>query len=146
MPRFRDSRVIAKPRAILFQVVSEVQHYPDFLPWCMGARVYGAHEGGFDADLIVGYKMFREMFSSRVTFDAPRLVRADYKRGPLRRLSCTWRFDDIPQGTIVDFDVDFEFTNPTFDQFLSARFDGAVEKMATAFDARAGDILSTANP
>jgi len=155
MPRFRDSRVIAKPRDVLFGVVADVGAYPDFLPWCLGARITGAatnkgeasdpeNAGQFDADLIVGYKMFRETFTSRVSYAAPRWIKADYRRGPLKRLHCMWRFDEIAQGTIVDFDVEFEFSNPTFDQFLAARFGDAVETMAGAFDARAAVLMAQA--
>ncbi len=141
MPRFQDTRLISKPRALLFEVVADVRRYPDFLPWCVGARVYGERDGQFDADLLVGYKMFRERFSSRVTYDQGNWVRATYRRGPLRHLNCIWSFADAEDGTQIDFDVDFQFANATFDKLIKDRFADATDRMSKAFEARAGTLV-----
>jgi coenzyme Q-binding protein COQ10 len=111
-------------------MVSDVKTYPEFLPWCVGARIYNSQEGRFDADLIIGYKMFKERFTSRVTVVDPTRVYVDYMRGPLKRLYNHWNFHPQEDGTcIVDFDVDLEFKSSFLENAIRRYFDEATRRM-----------------
>lgn len=125
----------------MFGLVSDVASYPQFLPWCLGARVYNRIEGRFDADVIIGFKMFREKFTSRVTLEQGRRVDVDYIKGPMRQLYNHWRFVPHDNGScLIDFDVDFEFSSKMLNQVIGPLFGDACIKMVQAFEHRAHEL------
>jgi coenzyme Q-binding protein COQ10 len=141
MPRHHESMVLVFKRDELFALVADVASYPQFLPWCVGARLYGQHAKGFDADLLIGFKMFKERFTSRVILDPPNSIRVDYIKGPMKYLHNDWLFRDAEGGTEVDFTVDFEFKNPIFEKLVGNLFEEAVIHMIAAFAERAQAVL-----
>ena len=143
MPRHDDQRLLAYTPQQMFDLVADVPRYPQFLPWVIGARVTARRPGGMTADLIVGFKMFRETFTSNVTLDAPAEdeighIHVDYVKGPLKYLHNDWRFHPTDDGgTLIDFYVDFEFKNALFERLVGGLFSEAVMRMVSAFEARA---------
>src|SRR3546814_4851189 len=110
MPIHKEKRVLPYSPAQLYGLVIDIEHYPEFLPWCQGARVRTRQENLIVADLIIGFKMFRERFTSRVKPDpAGRRIDVTYAEGPFKYLENHWVFEDHPQGCLIDFYVDFEF-------------------------------------
>jgi coenzyme Q-binding protein COQ10 len=91
------------------------------------------------ADLTIGFGPFRESFTSRVTLDRPRRIRVTYENGPFRYLNNQWTFSQTPQGTQVDFWVDFEFKNRLLQAAIGVVFGEAVKRMVSAFLKRARD-------
>jgi coenzyme Q-binding protein COQ10 len=88
--------------------------------------------------MIVGFRMIREKFTSRVTLDRPRTVHVEYLDGPMKHLFNDWTFRDAPGGGCeIDFAVDFEFRNRAFEALAGMFFTQAFEKMVGAFVARA---------
>jgi coenzyme Q-binding protein COQ10 len=81
--------------------------------------------------------MFRETFRSEVTLDRPGLVQVKYLDGPFRYLNNTWRLSPVPQGTEVDFFVDFEFRSRVLQAVIGTVFNEAVRVMVRAFERRA---------
>jgi len=127
--------------AQMFDLVCDVESYPKFLPWCVGARIIERKEGEFTADLVIGFKMFRERFRSRVTMKRPGQVKVDYIRGPLKYLHNEWKLCPNDEGgTTVDFSVDFEFKNRVFEKVVGSLFSEAVRRMVSAFEKRADEI------
>ncbi len=112
MPTHAEKRVLPYRPDQMFALVAGVEHYPKFLPWCLGARIRERSEKLMVADLIIGFKMFRERFTSRVTLD-PQAMRIDveYAEGPFKYLRNHWKFLPHPQGCEIDFYVDFEFNS-----------------------------------
>lgn len=150
MPKLEDNKVLPYSAQQMFDMVSDVGRYPDFLPWVVGARLFNEHNddsgAGFDADLIVGIKMFKERFTSRVTLNNPEhcgekgeklAVHVEYIKGPMKYLHNYWTFEDIEGGCQVNFLVDFEFKNIIFQKLAGALFEDAVFKMMSAFEERA---------
>ncbi len=142
MPTHAERRRLPYTPEQMFDLVAGVEDYPEFLPWCIACRVTRREEGGvFYADLIIGYKMAREQFSSRVTCRRPDEVRVEYLKGPMRHLNNVWRFERNRDGTCtVDFYVDFEFKNPLLQSLISAFFHEAVKRMVRAFESRAESL------
>jgi len=137
MPHFSEQKVIPYRPAQVFAVVSDVASYPEFLPWCRGARVYNRKTESFDADVMIGFKLFRERFTSRVLFVENQSLAVDYIRGPMKRLYNHWNF--LPQddgGCLIDFEVDFEFKNRMLEEMMSGLFEKACHKMMVAFEDR----------
>jgi len=137
MPKFSEKKILPYTPEQVFDLVADVAQYPEFLPWCMGARIYNNKPGQFDADVIIGFKMFREKFTSRVTVNRAEHVDVDYIKGPMRRLYNHWRFSEVEGGCLVDFDVDFEFNSKLLNDLIGGLFGKACEKMVSAFEERA---------
>jgi coenzyme Q-binding protein COQ10 len=137
MPTHAEKRVLRHTPEQLFQLVADVHRYPEFLPWCVGARVVSRSDTQLVADLTIGFKMFRESFRSEVALDRPRQVRVRYLDGPFRYLNNTWTFTEVAGGTQVDFFVDFEFRSRLLQAVIGTVFNEAVRRMVRAFERRA---------
>jgi coenzyme Q-binding protein COQ10 len=122
----------------MFDLVADVAHYGEFLPWVVGVRVKSDSETQMVADLLVGFKALREKFTSRVTKERPGHVHVDYLEGPLSYLTNDWTFrPDGQGGCLVDFAVDFAFRSRMFEVLAGQVFDRALRKMIGAFEERA---------
>jgi len=142
MPKHREVRRLPWSAAEMFDLVADIGRYPEFLPWVQGMRVGPERDGVVVADMIVGFRMIREKFTSRVTLDRPRTVHVEYLDGPMKHLFNDWTFRDAPSGSggggcEIDFVVDFEFRNRAFEALAGMFFTQAFEKMVGAFVARA---------
>lgn len=141
MPTHAEKRTLPYTPEQLYALVIEVDRYPEFLPWCLKSRIKKREGDVFHADLIIGYKMVREKFGSRVTGLEPDHIHVEYLDGPMKYLSNHWRF--IPEedgGCTIDFFVDFEFKNPVLQNLIAVFFNKAVRKMVQAFEDRAKEL------
>lgn len=123
----------------MFDLVADVARYQEFAPWCMGSRINKRESDTvFYADLIVGYKMFRERFSSKVILDSPDEISIEYLKGPLKNLKNHWKFIRQPDNTcVIDFVVEFEFGNFALQTLANMFFNEVVKRMVGAFEERA---------
>lgn len=140
MPTHAERQVVPYRPAQLFDLVADVGRYPEFLPWCVGARVRSRTETELVADLTIGFGPFRESFTSRVTLDRPHRVRVRYEKGPFRYLNNQWDFLPHPRGTEVAFFVDFEFRSRILQTAIGVVFNEAVRRMVNAFQRRARQV------
>ena len=137
MPRHTEKRFLPYTPEQLFDLVADVGHYQDFLPWVAATRIREDDETGMVADLIVGFGALKETFTSRVKKDRPRQIDIDYIEGPLKHLHNHWKFRAVPGGSEVDFCVDFAFRNRIFEALAGQMFDRALRRMINAFEERA---------
>jgi coenzyme Q-binding protein COQ10 len=125
----------------MFDLVADVAHYGEFLPWVNGIRIRSNSETEMVADMIVGFKGLRETFSSRVCKARPDHIEIDYLDGPMRHLRNEWRFTDLPDGgSRLEFMVDFEFKSRMFQALAGQVFERALKKMTDAFIGRAAAL------
>ncbi len=130
----------------MFDLVADVERYPEFLPWCAALRIVERDvedgQGTLTADMVAAYSVFRERFRSRVTLDIENMrIHASYVDGPFRNLENHWRFVDQPDGgSIVEFEIDFEFRNILLQATAQAVFDKAFARMSEAFVKRAHEV------
>ena len=138
MPTHAERRVLPYSPKQLYDLVAGVEFYPEFLPWCKAARIRERTPGLLVADLVIGFKVFRERFTSRVSLD-PEGGRIDvtYAEGPFKFLKNHWVFLDHPEGCEIDFYVDFEFRSKILQAAMEALFHQAVKRMVGAFEQRA---------
>jgi coenzyme Q-binding protein COQ10 len=141
MTTHAEKRVVPHTPEQLYALVLDVQKYPQFLPWCMAARVKSQSERELAADLIIGFNMFRETFTSYVEFDPDKLeIDVRYAEGPFKHLTNNWRFLPHEDGCEIDFYVDFEFNSRLLQSVIETLFTEAVRRMVRAFEARADDL------
>jgi coenzyme Q-binding protein COQ10 len=137
MPTHAEQRELPYTPEQLFALVADIERYPEFLPWCVGARIRERQPELVVADLVIGFKMFRERFTSRVALDPPRQIDVAYAEGPFRYLNNHWSFTPVPGGCRVDFFVDFAFKSRLMQRVIEMLFGEAVRRMVGAFEKRA---------
>ncbi|MCH8918476.1 MAG: type II toxin-antitoxin system RatA family toxin [Alphaproteobacteria bacterium] len=168
MHRHAETRSLPYSPKQMFDLVADIGRYPEFLPWCLAARVTGRENGVLLADVVVGKGLFRETFHSRVTLSgggawdsagamegegegaeakagedkdrAPPRIDVEYIRGPMREMANHWVFHPVDSGTEIDFLVEFNFHSRVLDALIGTVFDHVVTHMVDAFETRA-DVL-----
>jgi coenzyme Q-binding protein COQ10 len=137
MPTHAEKQILPYRPEQLFDLVLDCTKYPEFLPWCVAARVRSRTDKEIHADLTIGYGPFRETFRSRVTPSRPGRIDVRYEKGPFKYLNNHWLFLPHPNGTEVDFFVDFEFNSRILQAAVGVVFNEAVRRMVAAFHKRA---------
>ncbi len=141
MPTHAERRHLPYRADQLFDLVADIERYPEFLPWCTGARIRERKDNVIVADLLIGFRMVRERFTSRVTLNRPDRIDVAYSEGPFRYLNNHWRFEAQPDGTcVIDFFVDFEFRSRMLQHLIGVLFNEAVRRMVGAFEGRARQL------
>jgi coenzyme Q-binding protein COQ10 len=137
-----ETRLLPYTPEQMFDLVADVGRYPEFLPWCMGARIREQATDMILADLMIGFKMVREKFTSRVWLDrAGQRIDVEYIDGPFKQLKNTWLFSDAPNGGCrIDFHLEFEFSSLMLQKLIGMLFHEAVRRMVAAFESRAKQL------
>ena len=144
LPKHSETRRLPYTPEQMFDLVADVGRYGEFLPWVAAVRVRENDDKVLVADLVVGFKMLRENFTSRVEKDRPGRIHVDYLDGPLAYLRNDWVFrPDGDGGTFVDFSVDFAFRSRIFETLAGQMFDRALRKMIGAFETRAAQLYAS---
>jgi coenzyme Q-binding protein COQ10 len=160
MPQFSTKRRVRHSAAEMFDLVADIERYPEFVPLCQSMRVRRRmSEEGREiviAEMTVAYKLLRETFASRVTLDRDHLsILVNYLDGPFSRMENRWQFHPVTKGgeggagagedgsgqdCDVEFFISYEFRSRTLAVLMGAMFDAAFRRFATAFERRA-DIV-----
>tara|TARA_Y100001960_G_C14540969_1_gene760863 strand:+ start:405 stop:869 length:465 start_codon:yes stop_codon:yes gene_type:complete len=150
MPKHAEKRIIHHTPEQMFELVADVEKYPEFLPWCIATRVREImteedHELMI-SDMVIGYKMFREKFTSKVILQHPNRIDVTYFDGPFSHLNNFWIFEPIyvdgrsANSCMINFYIDFKFKSGFFQTAISAVFNKAVNRMIFAFEKRADTL------
>ena len=144
MPTHAEKRRMPYSADEMYALIADISAYPEFLPWCSGARIRGTRpdgEGGeiIDADLIISFKVFRERFGSRVILHPEdKKIDVSYLDGPFKYLNNHWHFVPVDETSCeVDFFVDFEFKSRTLQAIIGVVFNEAMRRIVRAFEDRA---------
>lgn len=147
MPSFSTTRRVGHSATNMFDLVSDVETYPKFVPLCEALRVRGRQDAGegrviLVADMTVSFKLVRETFTSRVLLDRDAgTIRVAYLDGPFSRLDNVWTFRPVDDRHCdVCFSIDYEFRSRTLGAIMGAMFDRAFRKFAEAFETRADAV------
>ena len=150
MPQFSTRRQVRHSVADMFDLVADVERYPEFVPLCKALKVRqrSTSPDGSEtlvADMTVSFKLVRETFRSRVTLDKPKLhILVEYLQGPFSHMENRWTFK--PKGSEsceVEFFIDYEFRSRTLGMLMGGMFDVAFRRFAAAFEARADRVYGT---
>ena len=146
MPAFDTTRRVKHSATQMFDLVSDIEAYPQFLPLCKSLRVLRRSIEGETqisvAEMQVGYKAIRETFKTRVACDrATKHILVEYIDGPFRYLKNSWAFRDAgPDASNVDFHIEYEFKSRMLGLVMGSMFDQAFRRFADAFEKRADAI------
>ncbi len=152
MPQFSSKRRVPHSAGDMFDLVADVEKYPQFVPLCESLRVKSRTPKGqapeiLVADMTVAYKVVRETFTSRVTLDRAKLtILVEYLDGPFKRMENRWRFREIGERACeVEFFIDYEFRSRILAMLMGAMFDAAFRRFAVAFEQRADRVYGKAS-
>jgi len=147
MPQFSNKRRVQHTAGQMFDLVADVERYPQFVPLCasLKVRTRTPQADGSEvviADMTVSFKLVRERFTSRVTLDRPNLkILVEYLRGPFSRLENRWTFEAHGEDACtVGFFIAYEFKSRVLAALMGAMFDAAFRRFAAAFERRADEI------
>ena len=154
MPTHSETRRLPYSPEQMYELVADVARYPQFIPWISASRVRSVTPEGDHAvmlaDLVIGFKMFRERFLSRVTlWEDDRRIDTEYVDGPFKHMISTWAFAPPPageDGCEVRFAVDFEFRNRILQGAAGLFFHEAMQRIVRAFEARAEALYGASGP
>jgi ribosome-associated toxin RatA of RatAB toxin-antitoxin module len=132
------SSLVTYTAAQMFALVNDVARYPEFLPWCVGARVEDISAGERIAALKVARGVLRTEFTTRNTLRQDEQIHMQLLHGPFRDLTGEWRFEAIgTRGSRVHFRVEFEFKNRLTAAAFNAVFEAMCGTIIDAFVQRA---------
>ena len=137
MPTHSERRFLPYAPDRLYELVAEVEDYPAFLPWCVALRVADRSDSVLRAEMIVGFGVLRERFTSEVSLTPKSRIDVRYLDGPFRRLENRWLFLPADGGCDIDFFIDFEFRSRLLRRLMEPLFHEAVRRMVRAFETRA---------
>ncbi len=146
MPTHSETRRLPYEAQQMYDLVADVDAYPQFLPWTAAARVRSVtpQDNGsqvMEADLVISFKLFRERFGSRVVlWPEAKRIDTEYLEGPFRHMRSNWVFRDVEGGCEVEFFVDFEFRNKLLQSAAGLFFYEAMQRVVRAFEARAREL------
>jgi coenzyme Q-binding protein COQ10 len=147
MPQFSTKRRVRHAASDMFDLVADVEKYPQFVPLCSALRVKNRAAKGdgvtvMVADMTVAYKVIHQTFTSRITLDRPGLkIVVEYLDGPFSRMQNRWMFISTSENSCeVEFYIDYEFKSRTLAMLMGAVFDTTFRKFAVAFEKRADEI------
>lgn len=147
MPQFSTKRRVRHTATDMFDLVADVEKYPQFVPLCSALAVKSRLSKGDDivvlvADMTVAYKIVRETFSSRVMLDRPNQeILVEYLNGPFKRMQNRWTFHPVGEDTCdVEFFIEYEFRSRVLAMLMGAMFDAAFRKFSAAFEKRADKV------
>ena len=146
MPKASVKKLIECKKEQLINLVLDIEKYPEFVPFCIGAKVYEKKVQGnlllIVGDLTIGKGPFKDTYKSDVKYnkkeDSIFVTNLD---GPLKHLENTWHFKEKNNVTEISFEVDFELKNEFLNIVMTKSFQFALDKIAEAFQKRAEKLF-----
>jgi len=147
MPKASVKRLIECKKKDLINLVLDIEKYPEFVPFCLGAHVYERNNEGdltkIIADLTIGKGPFKDTYKSDVKFNKKdSTIKVINIGGPLNHLENNWHFVEQENGTEISFDIDFEIENKFLNIIMTKSFQFGLDKIADAFQKRAEELFS----
>ena len=151
MTAHEEIKIVSHSPKQMYDLVADVSKYPEFLPWCLSSSVTDIRDSSFKAELLIGFKFFKESFGSCVLFERPYSIEVTPTHGPFRRMRNVWSFEAVDHDSCrINFYVDFEFRSILLNKAMGLLFYEAVQKMVNCFEARArkkyGPSLQASHP
>jgi coenzyme Q-binding protein COQ10 len=152
MPQFTTKRRVGHAASKMFDLVADVERYPEFVPLCRELKVRKRvpEPEGVEmlvADMTVAYKLIRETFTSRVTLDHPNLqILVEYLEGPFSQLENRWTFHPLGERSCeVEFFISYQFKSRALGLLMGTMFDAAFRRFAAAFERRADRVYGASS-
>jgi ribosome-associated toxin RatA of RatAB toxin-antitoxin module len=127
----------------MFALVTDIAHYPSFLPWCDHASVLADDGSGMTAKVGISFAGIKQAFTTRNRHIADREVAMELVDGPFSQLDGLWTFTPLGEGQRackVDFTLRYSFANRALAALVGPVFDKIAGSMVEAFVKRATQV------
>ncbi len=148
MPKFQEIKKLNYKVQEIFDLVMDIEKYPEFLPWCKKAQIIAFNsENNLQADLLINFKGFMEKYRSDVSFFQDEyknyIVESIAIQGPFKKLFSKWKISKIDENSCeVEFEIEFEFNSFILQKMIGLIFENATKKMMNSFENRAFELYS----
>lgn len=144
MPLYRESKTLPYPIAFVFDLISDIEKYPEFLPWISDLKILEKSNNHLISDMFIQYKGFDTILKTRVDIEPLRSLNIVQEEGMLKHLTCQWQLEETEKNsTNVHFLIDFKPKSTLFSLAVSAVFDMVSKKVLQEFEARAKSLYET---
>ena len=146
MPQFKTTRRVKHSAQDMYDLVADIEKYPEFVPLCDALKIKSREKKGDDelilADMTVAYKLLRETFTSSVSMSPEKMeIITEAVQGPFRQMRNRWKFKDLgDKGCEIEFSISYEFRTFALQLLVGGLFDRVFRKFANAFEVRADEI------
>lgn len=134
------SRVVPFSCEQMFDLVNDVEHYAKFLPYCSQTIVHHRDADEVQATMVISAAGMSKSFTTRNRHQVNKMIEIRLVDGPFSHLEGFWRFDEVPEGCKISFDLEFEFAGRMFSMLLGPVFEQVTDKMVDAFCERAESV------
>ncbi|MEA1890730.1 MAG: type II toxin-antitoxin system RatA family toxin [Pseudomonadota bacterium] len=146
MPRIQRSALVPYTAQEMFNVVTDVPHYDEFLPWCSGARILQREGDEVMAQVDIAFKAVRQSFTTKNIYDEGKQITMRLEKGPFSSLSGVWQFIELDeQASKILFDLEFDFSNRLARAVIGPVFSIIANGMVDAFQQRAVEMYGPRN-
>jgi len=143
----RRTALVPFSAATMFDLIEAAEHYPSFLPWCVGATILERDDAVVVADIHVNYRNVRFNFTTRNPKHRPDFMAITLERGPFRRFDGDWRLAELaPDACKIEFSLRYDFESSLLGRLASPVFERIANTLVDAFVARAGQLAVPAAP
>ena len=141
MHEVQRSAIVPYTSAQMFELVADVERYPEFLPWCVEGQLLWRNDSELSGRLGLALGPLRGRFTTRNQLDPPHHMTLQLVDGPFSELDGDWRFEALgDEGCRISLRMRFEFSNPVKDRLLGSVFEKACNTLVDAFVARAAVV------
>lgn len=138
MPTHSIEKILPYTQKEMFDLVADIESYPDFLPWCSGARILERDGNIVLADLMIDFKGVHGKYTSRVFLEEEEgEISVELAQGPFKHLYQGWKFTARNKSTLVEFDIDFAMRSMIMNKLVNLVFKDACKRMMDAFEVQA---------
>jgi ribosome-associated toxin RatA of RatAB toxin-antitoxin module len=141
MKNIARSAIVEHSALEMYELVENIEAYPEFLQWCRAAVVHERLPGRTRATLTVGVGSISHSFTTRNDNRPGEAIAMHLENGPFRRFEGLWRFTALaPDASRIEFSLEYEFSSRTLGRVLAPLFDGIADSMVEAFVRRAAQV------
>ncbi len=147
LPSYTENRALCYTPEQLFDLVADVERYPEFLPWWVAARIRKRDGEVYYTDQVIGFGPIRERFPSKTVLKRPERIDVISDGGPFRHLEIQWTFEPAPRrGCLVGFHLDFELRSKLVQRLFALLLSDAARRVVATFERRAREVYGRPRP
>ena len=141
MPTIHKSSQVPYRAELMYNLVNDIEQYPQFLPWCSEATILERGDQQLTASLTLQTGKIKQSFATRNIMVPGKQIDVSLVRGPFKHLSGCWQFIDVgDEQCRIEYEMNFEFKNRLLKMALSGVFNKIAGSLVDAFTQRAHQL------
>ncbi|MGR9087154.1 MAG: type II toxin-antitoxin system RatA family toxin [Gammaproteobacteria bacterium] len=139
----RKSALVKFSAQQMFDLVNDIESYPEFLPWCSGSRIIKREDNVVEAELTISKGGFKKSFSTRNTLDWGGRITVSLLEGPFSYLEGVWNFMPLREdASKITLDLEFDMPGTLANLAFGTVFNQICNTMVASFTQRAREVYA----